>query len=82
MKTTSGKKKKKKKIDRQKGPLSTPVTEAELDLELDEADLMFGEAIDTGTDADYARVRPAGADRASEGGPAQREDPRREAQVA
>jgi hypothetical protein len=55
VKTTTGKKKKKKKIDRHKGPLSTPVTEAELDLELDEADQMFGEALDTRTDADYAR---------------------------
>jgi hypothetical protein len=45
----------KKKIDKQKGPLSTPVTEAELDLELDEADLIFGEAIDKKTDAEYAR---------------------------
>ena len=54
MTTTSGKKKKKQKIDKQKAPLSTPVTEAELDLELDEVDLMFGEAIDT---ADRCRLR-------------------------
>jgi hypothetical protein len=54
VKTTS-RKKKKSKVDKQKGPLSTPVTEAELDLELDEVDLMFSEAIDTATDADYAR---------------------------
>jgi hypothetical protein len=42
-----------KKVDKQKAPLSTPVTEAELDLELDEADLMFGEATDRRTDAQY-----------------------------
>jgi len=53
--TTSGKGKRKKKIDRQRGPVSMPVTEAELDFELDEADAMFGEALDTRTDADYAR---------------------------
>ena len=40
-------------------PLSTPVTEAELDFELDQADLMFGEAIDTKTDARVRQVRPA-----------------------
>lgn len=46
---------KKKKLDKEKARLSTPVTEAELDLELDKVDLMFGEAIDRRTDADYAR---------------------------
>jgi hypothetical protein len=45
-----------KKVDKQKAQLSTPVTEAELDLELDEVNLMFGEAIDNKTDAEYART--------------------------
>jgi hypothetical protein len=45
----------KKKVDKQKSKLRTPVTETELDLELDHADLMFGEATDAKTDAVYAR---------------------------
>jgi hypothetical protein len=45
----------KKKVDKKKSRLSTPVTEAELDFEIDQADLIFGEAIDKKTDAEYAR---------------------------
>ena len=46
---------KKKKVDKHKSRLSTPVTEAELDFEIDQADLIFGAAIDKKTDAEYAR---------------------------
>ena len=45
----------KKKIDKQKAKLSMPVTEAELDFEIDQVDLLFGEATDKQTDAIYAR---------------------------
>lgn len=45
-----------KKVDKQKAPLSTPVTEGELELELDDANAMFGESIDNKVDAVYART--------------------------
>jgi hypothetical protein len=46
----------KKKIDKAKVKLSMPVTEDELELEIDEANLIFGEAIDNKTDAEYAHT--------------------------
>ena len=44
-----------KKVDKMAAPLRTPVTEDELDSEIDRANLIFGDAIDKQTDAEYAR---------------------------
>jgi hypothetical protein len=45
----------KKKLDRQKTRLRKPLTETELDQELDHTDVLVGEAVDTQADALYAR---------------------------